>query len=333
MKHNTRHNCIEQQIRAYTATLNTFPRRLQLAIKRLLDIVCAAVGIVLLSPLLLLLALLIRLESPGPVIFRQRRLGQYGRIFTLYKLRSMHSGAPIQLNADGSTRVVDNDPRVTRLGHFLRRSCLDELPQLFNVLRGDMSLVGPRPDPAFYLERYSGDTYNKLAMRPGLAALGQVMGRQTIGWQDRFPIEAAYIRHFSLLLDAQVLWMSVLVVWQGLGVNNGTEHAAGGIGCHTHCHQCIWFDQGQQSCPIFERHIRQVIAHRGFSLTVPLSPVHPVSQCAHVCNTIAPALPCPESQPEHLEGVAHAAAPCLRTHNPTGCMALEQLMSGWEHGE
>jgi len=218
----------EPSIRDYIAAFDSPLRRFQLAVKRLFDLVCATLGLIAISPLLLVLAVLIRLETPGPIIFRQKRLGRYGREFTMYKFRSMYDGAPVVLNRDGSTRVVDNDPRVTRVGQVMRRFCLDELPQLANVIKGDMSLVGPRPDPAFYIEHYEGDNYRKLAMQPGVTALAHVLGRQTIAWHDRFPIETHYIEHFSLLLDFKILVLTAVVIWKGTGVNNTeqTSHVA-----------------------------------------------------------------------------------------------------------
>jgi lipopolysaccharide/colanic/teichoic acid biosynthesis glycosyltransferase/translation initiation factor IF-1 len=209
---------MEQNIRAYAATLDTWPRRLWLISKRLIDIGGAGLGLVVLSPLLVLLGLLIRLESPGPVIFIQQRLGRYGRPFAMYKFRSMQHNAPLELNADGSTRVARHDLRVTRLGHLMRRTGLDELPQLWNVLRGDMSLIGPRPDPSFYAANYTGTDWHKLAMRPGLTALAQAIGRQTIGWRARFAIEKQYIEHTSPTFDLFVLLLTFAVIWRGTGV-------------------------------------------------------------------------------------------------------------------
>ncbi len=197
----------------------------QMVIKRVLDVLIAALALLILSPLLLVLALLVKLEASGPIIFRQQRLGRFGRTFTMYKFRSMYQRAPVLYNADGSTKVIEHDPRVTRLGAFMRRSCLDELPQLLNILRGDMSLVGPRPDPAFYIEHYQSADYRKLAMRPGLTALAHVLGRQTIGWRERFPIEQRYIECYSLWLDLKIILATPLVVFSGIGVYNSPGNA------------------------------------------------------------------------------------------------------------
>lgn len=199
---------------------STPSRRLQLATKRALDLVAATFGLVLVGPLLALLALLIRLDSPGPAFFYQRRLGRWGRIFTLFKLRTMIDEAPMVLNPDGSTCVVDGDPRVTPLGARLRARGLDELPQLLNVLRGEMSLIGPRPDHDFQLRHYRVRDYRKLAMRPGITSLAQVSGRNALPWRERTALEVEYVDRFSLWLDLQIAWRTVGVVLRGGGVNN-----------------------------------------------------------------------------------------------------------------
>jgi undecaprenyl phosphate N,N'-diacetylbacillosamine 1-phosphate transferase len=163
---------------------------------------------------------MVRLDSPGPAFFSQPRLGRWGRLFTLYKLRSMVEGAPVVLNPDGSTRVVDGDPRVTRLGRFLRRFGLDELPQLVNIVRGEMSLVGPRPDHDFQAQYYGEGDFRKLAMRPGITSLAQVSGRNTLSWRQRTDLEIEYVECFSLGLDMQIAWRTVGVVVRGTGLNN-----------------------------------------------------------------------------------------------------------------
>ena len=212
--------CSVRRMRAHEPGLTTRGRGLQLATKRILDLAAAALGLIVLSPLVALLALLIRLESSGPAIVAQPRLGRGGRVFTLYKLRSMADGAPMVLNADGSTRVVDGDPRVTRLGAKLRRLGLDELPQLVNVLKGEMSLIGPRPDHDFQLPYYTERDHRKLDMRPGITSLAQVSGRNALSWRERMALEVEYVERFSLWLDVQIAWRTVGVVLSGSGLNN-----------------------------------------------------------------------------------------------------------------
>jgi lipopolysaccharide/colanic/teichoic acid biosynthesis glycosyltransferase len=214
---------VERKIQAYQKKTDTFSRRLQLAIKRIFDIGASTIGLILISPLLFVLALLVKIDSPGPIIFKQKRLGYLGRMFTIYKFRTMIEGAPMHLNPDGSTRVIESDPRVTRLGHFLRWTGLDELPQLINVLRGEMSLVGPRADPYFYIENYRDNDFHKLAMRPGVTAWAHVLGRQQISWRERFALEQEYIENYSLLFDIRVLWMTFLVIGKRVGVYNNSE--------------------------------------------------------------------------------------------------------------
>jgi len=209
-------------LRAYQLGLSTPSRRLQLTVKRLLDIAFAVVALIFLSPLVAMLAFLIHLESPGPMALAQRRLGRWGRVFVMYKLRTMVDGAPMVLNPDGSTRVVDDDPRVTRLGAKLRPLGLDELPQLVNVLKGEMSLIGPRPDHDFQLSYYTERDYRKLAMRPGITSLAQVSGRNALPWRERMALEIEYVERFSLWLDVQIAWRTVGVVLRGDGVNNPT---------------------------------------------------------------------------------------------------------------
>ena len=195
-------------------------RRYQALVKRVMDVVVAAVALVLFSPWLGLLALLIRLESPGPAFFRQRRLGRWGTVFTLYKLRTMVDGAPLVLHPDGSTCVVEGDPRVTRLGGRLRAHGLDELPQLLNVLKGEMSLIGPRPDHDFQLPQYRGRDHRKLAMRPGITSLAQVSGRNTLSWRERMALEVEYVDRFSLWLDLRIACRTLGVALWGSGANN-----------------------------------------------------------------------------------------------------------------
>jgi undecaprenyl phosphate N,N'-diacetylbacillosamine 1-phosphate transferase len=193
---------------------------MQLAIKRMLDIVLAVPAILTLIPVLAVLVAWIHLESPGSAIYRQRRLGRYGRIFTMYKLRSMRTNCEVALNADGSTCVVRNDPRVTWIGKYMRKIGLDELPQLFNVLIGDMSLVGPRPDQDFHLQWYETSDLRKLAMRPGITSLGQVRGRNAIPWKQRMIWEIEYVEQFSLWLDLKIAVRTFGVVLSGIGVCN-----------------------------------------------------------------------------------------------------------------
>ncbi|MEZ4365354.1 MAG: sugar transferase [Kofleriaceae bacterium] len=178
-------------------------------VKRALDVGLAAGGLVVGAPLLATIAVAIKLDSPGGVFYAQERLGRGGRTFRLLKFRTMRD-APIRYNADGSTRVDANDDRVTRVGRHLR-GALDELPQLVNVLRGDMSLVGPRPDMASQRVLYTAADERKLEVRPGLTSLAVVHGRNELPWKQRIMLDVRYIDRWSLALDARIMVATVLM--------------------------------------------------------------------------------------------------------------------------
>jgi lipopolysaccharide/colanic/teichoic acid biosynthesis glycosyltransferase len=185
-------------------------RPLQWAVKRALDVVGASVGLVVTAPALALVGAAIRLDSPGGALFRQVRVGRDGRRFEMIKFRTMQAGAPIQYNADGSTRVGAVDARVTRMGRYLRGG-IDELPQLLNVLRGDMSLVGPRPDLPIHAETYTDAEREKLAVRPGMTSLAAVLGRNDIVWRTRMAIDLRYIENWSLGVDLRIIAQTLLL--------------------------------------------------------------------------------------------------------------------------
>ncbi|MEJ5169991.1 MAG: sugar transferase [Fimbriimonadales bacterium] len=194
-------------------------RALQLAIKRLADVVFSAVVLVLVAPLLLLIALGIKLASPGPVFYRQRRLGKDGRPFGIFKFRTMHPNAPVLKNPDGSMYTGADDPRVFPLGRVLRKLSLDELPQFLNVLIGDMSVVGPRPDPVGFEEQYVGKERLKLGLRPGITGWAMVNGRNSIPWKKRVELDAWYVEHYSLWLDLKIFLLTIPLVLLGRGVH------------------------------------------------------------------------------------------------------------------
>lgn len=201
---------------------------LQLALKRALDLLGAIAGGLLISPLLVLLAVAVKLDSSGPVLFRQRRIGRGGKPFTFYKFRTMHHNNDPEihkdyvsalireesedLKGDGGSYKIESDPRVTRLGHYLRRTSLDELPQLFNVLRGDMSLVGPRPPIDYEVDLYGDRELGRLAVLPGMTGLWQVSGRAQTTYQQMVDLDLEYIRTWSFLLDLKILAKTVGVV-------------------------------------------------------------------------------------------------------------------------
>ena len=181
-------------------------------IKRFLDILVSAVALVVLSPLLLLLALLVRLTSEGPAIFKQKRIGKDGKVFEIYKFRSMCVGA------EGQGSGVDSgkgDARVTKIGKILRATSLDELPQFVNILKGEMSFVGPRPPLTYHPWDYSEYTKEQLRMfevRPGITGWAQVNGRKDVEWNRRIELNVWYVDHMSLWLDIKIMFMTVFKV-------------------------------------------------------------------------------------------------------------------------
>jgi lipopolysaccharide/colanic/teichoic acid biosynthesis glycosyltransferase len=194
--------------------------------KRTLDVVAAIAVGVLLAPLMLLVALLIRLDSPGPILFRQVRAGRNGRPFRMCKFRTMTANADAvkkdlqHLNVSGDPRLfkIPNDPRITRIGALLRRSSLDELPQLWNVLRGDMSLVGPRPFFVEDLVSYETHHFRRLEVRPGLTGLWQVNGRSSVtDFEEVVRLDTHYVDNRSILLDTQILLRTIPAVMRRSG--------------------------------------------------------------------------------------------------------------------
>jgi lipopolysaccharide/colanic/teichoic acid biosynthesis glycosyltransferase len=187
--------------------------------KRCFDILGAAIALVVTSPLLLIAALAIRLESRGPILYRSTRIGRGGRPFTFLKLRSMvndadrHRHRLRHLNeADGPVFKISNDPRVTRVGRFLRITSIDEIPQFVNVLRGDMSLVGPRPPIPEEVEQYEAWQLRRLDVRPGITCLWQISGRSRIGFQEWMRLDLEYIRNQSFALDLKILLRTIPAV-------------------------------------------------------------------------------------------------------------------------
>ncbi len=186
--------------------------------RRLVDVVVAAAALTVSAPILLAAMVAIRIESPGSPIYRQRRIGLRGRPFEVIKLRTMVRGA----ERIGAGLAVDaEDPRITRVGAFLRRTAIDELPQLVNVLRGDMSLIGPRPTLPQQVEAYDERQRGRLAIKPGLTGWAQVNGRASLPWSQRIELDLWYIEHRSPALDARILARTVRVLLGGEGVYKG----------------------------------------------------------------------------------------------------------------
>jgi lipopolysaccharide/colanic/teichoic acid biosynthesis glycosyltransferase len=187
-------------------------------IRRGIDIAVSALALALAAPVLLAAMAAIRLESSGPVIYRQRRVGRHGRQFDVLKLRTMVDGA----EHIGAGLAIDaGDSRVTRVGALLRRASLDELPNLLNVLRGEMSLIGPRPTLPVQVAQYTERQRGRLQVKPGITGWAQVNGRASLPWPERIELDLYYIAHRSLLLDLRILWRTPALVLGGGGLYKG----------------------------------------------------------------------------------------------------------------
>lgn len=199
------------------------PNHLRVAVKRCIDILGASIGLVFLFPLFLLIAILVKLDSPGPVFYAHTRVGKKGRKFTCYKFRSMIPNANALKNqlrhlnelGNGFFFKIQKDPRLTRVGSFLRHYSLDEFPQLFNVLRGDMSLVGPRPSPVDEFEMYDTPHFRRLDVKPGITGLWQIVGRRDPDFDRAMKVDREYVDRWSLWLDLKILMKTVSVIFQG----------------------------------------------------------------------------------------------------------------------
>ncbi len=186
-------------------------RRLNLAVKRTADIIFSAAGLIVLMPILLISAILLEVFMPGPLFFKQQRVGKNGRLFNILKFRSMKVDKALEASHD-FTRDAE---RMTPFGKLLRRTKIDELPQLWNVLVGDMSLVGPRPTVKEQTDKYNDYQRQRLNMRPGMTGLAQVNGNVSLTWDERFVYDIEYVNNFSVLLDIRILCKTVLVVIMG----------------------------------------------------------------------------------------------------------------------
>jgi lipopolysaccharide/colanic/teichoic acid biosynthesis glycosyltransferase len=189
-------------------------------ISRALDLTIGLAGSIVTAPLVVVLALAIRLETRGDPIYRQTRIGKDGRPFQIYKLRTMISGAEF---TGARLAVAEGDDRITRVGSLLRRYSLDELPNLWNVLRGEMSLIGPRPTLPVQVEQYSERQRGRLAIKPGITGWAQVNGRASLPWPERIELDLYYIEHRSLELDLKILWRTLAMVLAGRGIYKGAS--------------------------------------------------------------------------------------------------------------
>jgi lipopolysaccharide/colanic/teichoic acid biosynthesis glycosyltransferase len=187
-------------------------------VRRALDLLIAGPLSLFTAPVVGLLALAIRLESPGPPVFTQTRVGRDGELFPIYKLRTMVRGAEF---IGAGLAIQEGDDRITRTGAFLRRYSLDELPNLWNVLRGEMSIVGPRPTLAVQVEQYTERQRGRLAVKPGITGWAQVNGRASLPWPERIELDLWYVEHRSLALDLRILSRTARMVLAGDGIYKG----------------------------------------------------------------------------------------------------------------
>lgn len=194
----------------------------QKVVKRFLDVIISVLALILLIPAFVVISLAILFDSGRPVFFVQKRIGLHGRVFRCYKFRTMIQGTPVTFNPDGSTRVVESDRRLTRVGCILRKYSLDELPQLFNVLRGEMSLVGPRPDLPVHWEMRNNTQRLRYSIKPGITGLAQVSGRNSLTVEEKIHYDLTYVQNFSLWLDLIIILKTFGVVFCGSGVYNSS---------------------------------------------------------------------------------------------------------------
>ena len=192
-------------------------RKFQLFVKRAFDICSSFAAIVLLTviPVLIIVPILIKLDSKGPAVFTQDRVGKDGKIFKIYKFRTMRIPED---SLDENGNMLEPKQRITKLGRFLRKTSIDELMQLFNVLNGTMSVVGPRPTLPYQVENYTDEQKRRLEMRPGITGLAQVNGRNDLSWTEKIEFDITYIDNFSLWLDIKVLFKTVVTVFKKEGI-------------------------------------------------------------------------------------------------------------------
>jgi lipopolysaccharide/colanic/teichoic acid biosynthesis glycosyltransferase len=188
--------------------------------KRALDVALGFVGLIISAPFVAVLAALIRLESPGHPIYQQTRVGKDGRSFPIYKLRTMVRGAEF---TGAGLSIQEGDDRITRVGEWLRRYSLDELPNLWNVLRGEMSIVGPRPTIPVQVEQYTERQRGRLTVKPGITGWAQVNGRAALPWSERIELDLWYVEHQSFALDLRILVRTVGMVLSGRGIYKGEK--------------------------------------------------------------------------------------------------------------
>ncbi|MCB6452218.1 sugar transferase [Erysipelatoclostridium ramosum] len=200
----------------------------QKLLKRIIDVTLSFIGVIFFSPIFFLTAILIKLESRGPIIFKQDRLGKNGKTFKIYKFRSMCVGAESKGSGVYSGK---NDSRVTKIGKIIRATSIDEFPQFFNILKGDMSIIGPRPALTYHpwkYEEYTDEQKHMFDIRPGVTGWAQVNGRKEVEWSKRIELNVWYVRNVSFLLDVKIFFMTIFKVFTNADNENTTETASAG---------------------------------------------------------------------------------------------------------
>ena len=186
-------------------------------LKRPMDFIFAFISLIVLSPVFLIIAILVKIKLGSPVIFKQERPGLNGKVFTLYKFRTMTD------ERDDRGELLPDKERLTRLGKFLRSTSLDELPELFNILKGDMSIVGPRPLLKQYIPLYNEKQRRRHEVRPGLTGLAQVNGRNLIRWEEKFEYDVKYVDNINFLIDVKIIFLTIIKVFAREGINSETS--------------------------------------------------------------------------------------------------------------
>ncbi|HHX68284.1 MAG TPA: sugar transferase [Gallicola sp.] len=192
-------------------------------IKRILDIIICILGLPIFVLLLIIFGLLIKLEDHGPIFYKAERIGKDGKLFKMYKFRSMKLNAPALLNPDGSTYNSKDDPRVTKIGKFIRETSIDETPQIINVLKGDMSIIGPRASLASALSTYKNDEIDKMKVRPGITGYTQAYYRNKLSNREKRLKDAWYANNVSVWLDMKIFFKTIVTVFKREGIYNNTQ--------------------------------------------------------------------------------------------------------------
>lgn len=188
-------------------------------VKRTFDIVCSVILMIPIGVIIMISYFLVKAEDKGPVFYLAERTGRFGKPFKMYKLRSMKVNAPDIRLADGSTYNGDDDPRVTKFGKFTRKTSIDELPQVINILKGDMSFIGPRPDTPMYLDKYTDEERIILTVRPGITGYNQAINRNSVLTKEKLKNDIYYVKHLSLWFDIKIIFMTIVTVLGHKNVN------------------------------------------------------------------------------------------------------------------